>query len=189
MARPRSEDKQNALLEAATAVIAEHGLGAPTALIAKRAGVAEGTLFRYFPTKDDLLNELYVDIKRSLMESNRDRFLPAAARDELMHSLWDGYINWGIANPAAVKALSQLAVSDKITPQTRARVAALFPEVHHVSGTCLASGALAALPREFGDTIFMSLADTTMQFATRNPDHAEAYKAAGFEVFWKSLAQ
>ena len=55
MARPRSEDKQIALLEAATNVVAEQGLGAPTSLIAKRAGVAEGTLFRYFATKDELL--------------------------------------------------------------------------------------------------------------------------------------
>ena len=40
MARPRSEDKQIALLEAATEVVAEQGLAAPTSLIAKRAGVA-----------------------------------------------------------------------------------------------------------------------------------------------------
>ena len=82
MTRPRSEDKQIALLEAATAVVAEQGLGAPTSLIAKRAGVAEGTLFRYFPTKDGLLNALYLDIKRSLAESMRDLFCRAATPEE-----------------------------------------------------------------------------------------------------------
>ncbi len=33
MARPRSEDKQNAILEAAIRVIGTHGLSAPTAMI------------------------------------------------------------------------------------------------------------------------------------------------------------
>ena len=38
--------------------IAEVGLGAPTAKIARRAGVAAGTLFTYFANKEELLNEL-----------------------------------------------------------------------------------------------------------------------------------
>lgn len=60
MARPKSEDKKQALLEAATAAFAQSGIAASTALIARNAGVAEGTLFRYFATKDDLLNALYL---------------------------------------------------------------------------------------------------------------------------------
>jgi DNA-binding transcriptional regulator YbjK len=35
MARPRSEDKRNAIVAAATRVIVTHGLSAPTALIAQ----------------------------------------------------------------------------------------------------------------------------------------------------------
>ncbi len=59
MARPKSEDKKQALLEAATAAFAQSGIAASTSAIARSAGVAEGTLFRYFATKDELLNELY----------------------------------------------------------------------------------------------------------------------------------
>lgn len=67
MARPKSEDKKLALLEAATTAFAQSGVAASTAVIARNAGVAEGTLFRYFATKDDLINELYLFFKtRSL---------------------------------------------------------------------------------------------------------------------------
>lgn len=62
MARPKSEDKKLALLEAATKAIAQSGIAASTAVIARNAGVAEGTLFRYFATKDDLINELYLHL-------------------------------------------------------------------------------------------------------------------------------
>ena len=43
------------IIAAATAVFAERGLEASTADIAHRAGVGEATLFRRFPTKDDLI--------------------------------------------------------------------------------------------------------------------------------------
>jgi AcrR family transcriptional regulator len=48
--------KQRAILEAALEVFAERGYaGAPTAEIAKRAGVAEATIFKTWKTKKDLL--------------------------------------------------------------------------------------------------------------------------------------
>src|SRR5258708_16603228 len=67
MVRPKSEDKRNAILGAATRLFAERGLtAAPTSEISKQAGVAEGTLFTYFKTKDDLINPLYREIKLEL---------------------------------------------------------------------------------------------------------------------------
>jgi AcrR family transcriptional regulator len=43
------------VLEAAREVFAEQGMDAPVTDIAERAGVGVGTIFRRFPTKDDLL--------------------------------------------------------------------------------------------------------------------------------------
>ncbi len=46
------------IVAAATEVFAERGLEASTAEIAARAGVGEATLFRRFPTKDDLVTAI-----------------------------------------------------------------------------------------------------------------------------------
>jgi AcrR family transcriptional regulator len=59
MPRPKTGDKRATILRAATETIAEDGIGASTASVAKAAAVAEGSLFRHFPDKDKLLNELY----------------------------------------------------------------------------------------------------------------------------------
>jgi AcrR family transcriptional regulator len=48
-------EKRSAILEAAAHVFVAEGLSAPTAGIAKAAGVANGSLFIYFETKADLL--------------------------------------------------------------------------------------------------------------------------------------
>ncbi len=50
-------DKQKKILEAAIQISNEKGFSsATTSEIAKRAGVAEGTIFRYFKTKNDILH-------------------------------------------------------------------------------------------------------------------------------------
>jgi AcrR family transcriptional regulator len=49
------------LLAAAADEFAEHGLDASVADIARRAGVGKGTVFRHFPTKDDLIAAILID--------------------------------------------------------------------------------------------------------------------------------
>jgi AcrR family transcriptional regulator len=58
------------ILEAAAAVFAERGLEASTAEIARRAGVGEATLYRRFPTKDDLIV--------AIVQSHMDEFIEVA---------------------------------------------------------------------------------------------------------------
>lgn len=53
------------ILDAAEAVFAELGPAGSTEEVARRAGVAVGTVFRHFPTKDDLLAAI---MKRLLTE-------------------------------------------------------------------------------------------------------------------------
>ena len=59
--RADAERNRRLLLDAAAQVFAERGLEASTAEIARRAGVGQGTVFRRFPTKDDLVAAIVVD--------------------------------------------------------------------------------------------------------------------------------
>jgi AcrR family transcriptional regulator len=53
-------DKRCAIIRATLDLVAEQGFhGAPMALVAERAGVAAGTIYRYFESKDVLINEVY----------------------------------------------------------------------------------------------------------------------------------
>ncbi|ONH23025.1 TetR/AcrR family transcriptional regulator [Pseudofrankia asymbiotica] len=59
------------ILEAAGAVFAEKGASASTEEVARRAGVAIGTVFRHFPTKEDLLRALVGDLVARLDDEIR----------------------------------------------------------------------------------------------------------------------
>jgi AcrR family transcriptional regulator len=191
MARPKSDDKRNAILAAATQVVAEQGVGAPTATIAKVAGVAEGTLFTYFTTKDELLNRLYLELKSELSEAMLPPAAVGAKSSDARTRLrlgWQQYVHWGVTYPQKRKVLAQLGVSDRITEQTKAAGQRAFTEINAMLQESVASGALRNVAPTFAGAIMGSLAETTMDFMGRDPAHAEDYATSGFEAFWNAIA-
>ncbi|KNC89109.1 TetR/AcrR family transcriptional regulator [Trabulsiella odontotermitis] len=190
MARPKSEDKKQALLEAATAAFAQSGYAASTAAIARSAGVAEGTLFRYFATKDDLLNVLYLHIKSSLIQSMISELDPNATTPKAhMRNIWNSYIDWGVRNPVCHKAIRRMALSEKITEETRSQVSNMFPELHQLCERSLRKVFLSDKYQDFGDALFLALAETTIEFAGHEPQRAQELIALGFETMWLALAE
>jgi AcrR family transcriptional regulator len=70
------------ILEAAEVVFASEGIEAPVDVIAEKAGVGVGTLYRHFPTKEKLCEAILIDRLRGLTEDARaqaDAADPAAA--------------------------------------------------------------------------------------------------------------
>jgi len=60
-------DKREEIISAALELFAEQGFhGAPMALIAERAGVGAGTIYRYFENRDVLIRELYQELDETI---------------------------------------------------------------------------------------------------------------------------
>lgn len=189
MARPKSEDKRLALLDATTRAVAEFGLGAATSLIAREAGVAEGTLFRYFATKDVLLNEVYYHHQQTLgteMMKVYDLTLPVKER---FQKIWNTYIEWGLVNVETRKTVRQLLVSGKIAKETLQKLMNEFPELHQLSNENITNEYLTCGESPFADAIFFALAETTMEFAAREPERKQDYMDAGFDVMWRGMTK
>jgi TetR/AcrR family fatty acid metabolism transcriptional regulator len=63
MARPRTEDKRKRILQAAVKVFARKGyFAARVSEIARKAGVADGTIYLYFKGKEDILVRLFDEV-------------------------------------------------------------------------------------------------------------------------------
>src|SRR6266511_2365201 len=66
MPRPRTEDKRKRILEAAVKVFARKGyFAARVSEIARKAGVADGTIYLYFRSKEDILVKLFDEMVTS----------------------------------------------------------------------------------------------------------------------------
>lgn len=190
MARPKSDDKRNALLLAAEQVFAERGLAAaPTSAISKQAGVAEGTLFTYFRTKDELVNALYRSIKLDLADALMSRFPRQGPVRGRLEYLWDAFVDWGVANPQRLNVLDQLSVADTVSEESKAVGYEPFAEIEALAQDSIRTEVLRAYPVAFIAASMKALAETTMTFMTAYPEEAGRYRKVGFEVFWNGVAR
>lgn len=188
MARPKSEDKRQAILAAAIGIFAAQGLGAATAKIARLAGVSEGTLFNYFSSKDELLNELYLALKAELSAVMLPGYPESQELRRKAFHIWQRYTGWGVAQPDKRKAMALLALSDRVNQDTRLRAMAAFADINAVIVQSAAGGLLCGPAPEFAAAIMGALAETTMDFIQREPDKAEFYTKLGFDAFWKAIS-
>jgi AcrR family transcriptional regulator len=187
MARVRSPEKRSAILQAAVHEIAEAGLGAPTAKIARRAGVAAGTLFTYFASKEELLNELYLDLKVEVYARVNAGFPHKASLERRAQHVWSSYLDWAIEFPEKRKVSAQLNVSDLITPETRARTAAERGTVDTTLSELGTRGALRGLPAGFAAATMSAMQEATMDFIAKQPKHRKELIERAFQVFWRAV--
>jgi AcrR family transcriptional regulator len=85
---PKRADAQrnyDKLVAAAREVFGEDGVGASLEEVARRAGVGIGTLYRHFPTRQDLFDAVYLEEVEAVCRSS----------DELGDlAAWDAFVTW-----------------------------------------------------------------------------------------------
>ncbi len=189
MARLKSDDKREAILDAAITVFAERGISAPTSSISKAAGVAEGTLFTYFPTKDDLLNALYRQMKLELAQILMSGFGRKDDAHGKFKHIFDTFVTWGVANPQRQRVLAQIAVSGKLTAETKAIGAAPFLELEAMGREAVEQRVIRDVPLNFMLAMMEAIMQATIGLIAANPAEAARYRDLGFDALWHGLAK
>jgi TetR/AcrR family transcriptional regulator, repressor of fatR-cypB operon len=95
-------DKQEAILEAALVLFTERGFhGTAVPEVAERAGVGAGTIYRYFASKEALVNALYRKYKNGIAEYMLRDFPAQAPAREQFHVLWQRMMQFATVHPKA----------------------------------------------------------------------------------------
>jgi len=189
VAKPKSEDKRNSILSAAVQVFAERGLGAPTAAITSVAGIAEGSLFTYFKTKDELINALYRELKLELADAIMSGFPRKQSVRHRLEHLWNGYVQWGVASPGQQRVLKQIQVWGGLTEESKRAGFAPFTEIQRMAEDAVTQKIYKDLPQAFIEAALAALAEMTMEFMVREPKRAEEYQTTGFEMLWAGITR
>ncbi|BCS32658.1 TetR family transcriptional regulator [Luteitalea sp. TBR-22] len=187
MARPKSEDRRKAILSATTALIAEQGLGAPTAEIAARAGIPHGSVFTYFETKAGLFNALYQELTTELTDAVVAAISPEADTRTQFEQLWSAWTRWGTSNPDKRRAQAQLNISDLVTTEIRDAAYAYAAPVFALIRRAGATGPLKDAPIRYAGALVSSCAATTIEFMLRDPKRARVLCRTGLETVWHAL--
>jgi AcrR family transcriptional regulator len=146
--------RRSAILAAARDAAADGGMAAvQIAPVAIRANVAAGTVYRYFPSKADLISELIAEVSRDELAAIRraadaapgpSSALAAAVTTVAVHVLSQRRLAWGIlAEPVDVVTASRLASRREIAGEIAARIDAAVRAGHlPAQDTALAATAL-----------------------------------------------
>ncbi|MBI1222850.1 MAG: TetR family transcriptional regulator [Bacteroidetes bacterium] len=128
MARVKDKNKLHAIHEAALHLVVKTGFTSlKMAEVAREAGIATGTLYIYYPSKEDLVNMLYRNIKSEMVE-----LFDAIVIDENNYKLtfreiWMRYFRFCMENPDKMLFVEQFhysgIIEDEIIKSTNKAMA------------------------------------------------------------------
>ena len=186
LARPRSDQKRQAILDAAVELFADRGIGhAPTSAISSAAGVAEGTLFTYFKTKDELLNELYREMRKEIDREMADFPFSADARTRLRF-VWDRFLDLAEKYPKRLKVQQQLRSSGRLLKGAEAPNM-VIKELLQVSKEGAELGGLNGASPEYLVLMFRAQAEATAEFIAAHQEMEAESRELGFKLVWRAL--
>ena len=105
-------DKKKAILESTLELIKENGFhGTPMSLVAKEAGVAAGTIYHYFDSKERLICELYSYENRQRIEAIAQGEDMSLTYPERYFAIWLRLFNFYRDNPNVLLFFEQFVNS------------------------------------------------------------------------------
>ncbi len=153
---PRTDDKRGRLLEAALASFAARGFhGTAVPEIAARAGVGTGTLYRYFDSKEALVNALFRELKERMLTRIAADFPLGAPVRAQFHALWTRWLGFVRDEPLAARFLELHHHEDYLDAESRALRDRVLASVTALLGLARLQGAVRDVP----DAVLMAIVD------------------------------
>ncbi len=186
------KDKRTAIMEAALKLFTERGFqGTSTAQISKEAGVATGTLFNYFPTKEDLINSLYSEVKGQLSHSMGKEVEAQSTFQDKLRKIWSNLIKWGVDNQEEFLFVGQFCSSPYITKFTREEVMKEYIFLHNLVNEGIITGEIRDFSAELTIAMFYQASRAVVNLILDSDPSQDENKVLedGFQIIWRGLAK
>lgn len=184
-------DKQKQILDAALGLFVAHGFhGTPTSKIAQDAGVANGTLFHYYKTKDDLVAGLYNHIKEELATAmstiiHESDFITPKFRNTFTHTL-----HWALQNRDKFYYIQQFERSPHMAKISKEAIEQQSVVLSKLIEEGIKKKLLQTHPRDLIITLFNSQIFGLYQYLTSDeftPEEERRIITEGYEMVWEML--
>ena len=119
--------KRKLILEAALKMIADRGFhAAPMSKIAKNAGVAAGTIYHYFDSKNDMITALFWEINGRMKTAMKSKEVAEGKMRQRFLRQWAALFDFFIEHPAEFMFLEQFANSPFLATRPGDETATVF---------------------------------------------------------------
>lgn len=192
MVRELSPEKRERFLNAALQLFAAQGVqNTSTAEIAKLAGTAAGTLFIYFPTKQQLINELAIKLAKEQSRYIHSLLDPSMNARDTFYKVWNGSIHWLLEHMEAFGYIQQVRDASMIPPEIIAETGKSFDYYYLAIQKGLQENAIKPYRIDLiGGFLYQDII-AVMNILKLEVDPSRQQEAIdnGFEIFWNGIKE
>jgi AcrR family transcriptional regulator len=160
-----------------------------TAEIAREAGTAAGTLFLYFPTKQDLIDELILKFGKSQAETIQALLEPSLSARETFLTIWQSSIHWFLDNMDAYEYVRQVRDSGMVSASIVQESIKFFGFYYEAIQKGLREASIKPYPPELIGAFLYQDIIAIMEILKPQPDvvKQEELIQLGFGIFWDGI--
>ncbi|MCG9722085.1 TetR/AcrR family transcriptional regulator [Shewanella sp. Isolate7] len=184
--------KKQAILDTALQLFVSQGFhGTSTATIAREAGVATGTLFHHFPSKEQLLEQLFLSVKQEFADAIQSAVNKRGDLKQDAEQLWIAALSWAIDNPMKQAFFQLYSMSPTVEQSVRDQA---MHSILGFIGALIRQGQAQGLLADFPQDLMLDNCHGQYLAATRYfADHPERWqqeheRSASFALFWNAMA-
>ena len=181
-------EKRDLIIDSAIRLFSSKGFQATsTTSITKDAGVGTGTLFLYFKSKDELINQIYLEIKAELAREIQKGLEPQVSLKARLKLLWKNMTGWALKNPYKFQFIMQFSNSPFINNITKEEAIGDFSFVFELIHEGVINEIFTPIEDEFVYTLINSYINGTIQYLLSNKMDADNVIDQSFQILWKGL--
>lgn len=184
-------DKQQDILNAALHLFVEAGFhGTPTSRIAKQAGVANGTLFYYFKTKEELIVALYNTIRYRFHTQAFADHDPASGLRESLETAFTRSLDWAASHKAEFYFMQQFEASPYYQLPDKGNLSRQNDALLNIIRQGVGEGVLKHMPVELLSLLIEQQIRTVSDYLAGEADETHKKKIATdcFGMLWNMLS-
>lgn len=184
-------DSKQKLVEATIDLVCEYGIvGASTAKIAEKAGVATGTLFHHFATKQDLLIFVHIEVQKRKMASFHGHIEDCNMDLEQKAKMFvESATEYWVSHPRELDFTRQLLNSPYYSDSAKKEEEALHKKGRAMIERDMAEGRIRQMDVDFLMSFFQShvLAIAGFVLNARSQKEKQRYLEEGYLFIWNAI--
>lgn len=191
-----ADTTRDRLLEAARELFTTAGYHATTTtLLAKRAGVAEGTIYRHFQSKQALLNVAFQEVQSAGTAMVQGHLDGAGRTDERLAQLGREWLDLAESDPARMRMLLGWRLPGELDASSVQATRDFHLVVERLIAAGKQEGSIRSGVVELWATVWLTLMTLAVErvasreWSSRHPHALATLEAAWGAIAWRPIAQ
>lgn len=187
---PKIDDKRQAIFDATMELVSEHGFHRTSmSMIIRESGVSSGCIYHYFKGKDEIIVELYKDLKKKAARYYMADFVPDEPTRLQLRKIVRNYFRFTAKNPHATAFKSQFISSPYMTAELEAETISYFSAFTEVFENAQRETLLKDLPKPVVGVFLIDVSNGLVnQASLGNLELTDELIDAVTECVWQAIS-